>query len=376
MSTGTFSKSDLLELIGSNRIVTLPGFQEKHVGSASIDLTVSGGEIYRLDRFFTPSGKRKEKVRDLLSAWGAQAVLLGSVGEAGQQYLAKATIDANLSPGLYSYCNAKSTSGRNVILTRVIADGVEGYDNLDRRHEGWDGEVWILIEPLRAPVVLTDQECYLQVRFFDGDTRFTEADLRRERQQHEFVLRQDGSPYKQGDLQLSSNDGTVFTTLYAKAGKLIGFRLKKTRKALDLTSRNLDPGEYFEPVYAESDPSDPTGGLFAPQPMEYYLLSTNEMVDVPVGLCAELIQVHPRIGLFFNHFAGFFDPGFRGVPTLEFMTPIPTTLRHRNVIGCFRYERMRSSTTSYAITGNYSGQQRTTLPKQFRMPNEWAEAMK
>ena len=264
-----------------------------------------------------------------------------------------------------------------MILSRVIADTIEGYDTLERKDEGWSGEVWLTLEPLVFPTYLTDKECYSQIRIFDADTRFSEQDLKRELARQDLLYRQDGSRYKQGELGLASGDGTVFTTLFAKAGKLVGFRARKTRKPLDLTQRGLDPREYFEPVFAEVDPSDPDGGLITLEPGWYYLLSTNEMLNVPEHLSAELIAVHPRLGLFFSHFAGYFDPGFMGVPTLEVTCVVRTTIRHREAVGCFRYERMRSKTIPYGKKGksHYQKQGRTTLPKQFTMPEEWRLAM-
>lgn len=372
---GAFSQFDLNDLVSNGRIKTLNGFQNKHIGPASVDITVADGEAYRVEHIVRPSGKRREKLRDLFGVLGARKIELGTVLVPGEKYIAKATINTNFPPGIYAYANAKSTSGRNMCLCRTLADEVEGYDTLDRRLEGWSGEVWLTIEPLVFPIVLTDKECYSQVRVFDGDTRFTESDLKSELLRKDLLYRQDGSMYNQGELSLSSGDGTVFTTLYAKAGKLVGFRAKGTRKPLNLESRGLDPREYFEPVYAETDPSDPDGGLITLEPGWYYLLSTNEMLDVPEHLCAELVMLHARFGLFFSHFAGFFDPGFKGVPTLEVTCLIRTTMRHREAVGCFRYERMRSETVSYASVGNYSGQQRTTLPKQFIMPEEWKLAM-
>lgn len=375
MRTGTLSKKDLCNIIDAGRIISLSGFEKRHVGSASVDLTVSNNEAYQLTNFFTPSGRRKETVHQLLSSWKAKEFGCGEIMYPGCQYLVKATIDIDIPPGMYAYCNAKSTSGRNMLLCRVVADAVEGYDTLGRKGEGLTSRVWMLLEPLVFPVILTDKECYLQVRFFDGDRRFSDEDLHSELQLHDFLLRQDGGRYKQGELSLRSGDGTVFTTFYAKAGKLIGFKARKDAPPLDLTKRDLCPREYFEPVYAEIDPSDSTGGLYSPQPLEYYLFSTNETTNIPTHLSSELIPMHPRLGLFFTHFAGFFDPGFCGVPTLEYMTPIATTLRHRNAIACFKYEYMRSETESYAVVGNYAGQRRTTLPKQFTMPEEWKFAM-
>lgn len=371
---GIFSQKDLFELIKKGEVVTLPGFDMKHVGPASIDLTVSDGEAYRVNQILRPSGRRKEKVRDLLPAMGAHKISVGDILEPGCSYLVKATINISLPKSIYAFANAKSSSGRNMLLCRTLVDAVEGFDTLSRHWEDSSGEVWIVIQPLVFPTILSDKECYLQVRFNNKDTRFSDEDLHVELKKQPLLYKQDGSVYE--DLSLFSGDGTVFTTLYAKAGKLVGFRAKQTGMPLNLEDRNLNPEEYFEPVYAESDPADETSGLITLFPGWYYLLSTNERLHVPEHLSSELVALNPRFGLFFSHFAGYFDPGFMGVPTLEVSSHIPVTLRHREAVGCFVYSKMKSQTISYAKVGNYAGQSRTTLPKQFTMPSEWRDKMK
>ena len=124
--------------------------------------------------------------------------------------------------------------------------------------------------------------------------------------------------------------------------------------------------DYFEPVFAEEAiPGNPDSGFIRLKAWEYYLLSTNEMLKVPNNLCAELKALDPRLGLFFSHFAGFFDPGFFGTATLEVLAPHDMVLRHKDPVARFVFERMRSETISYGEKGNYQGQIETRLPKQF-----------
>ncbi len=377
---GVFSKNDLLGLISSDRIMPLNGFEIKHVGPASVDLTVSGGFVYELRTAFKPSSRKNETVRELLTYFGvengARKVMVGEVLYPGKSYLAKASVDVNFPPGVYAFANAKSTSGRNFLLVRVIADYCGEFDSVDKRREGYTGEVWFLMQPLVFPVVLTDKEAYIQMRVFDGDTRFNERDLQVELQKTDFLHRHDGKAYKQGELSLFAEDGSILTTLWAKAGKLVGFKVLPYTEPLDLTARGLEPAHYFEPVYAKEDPSDKHGGLIEIHPSCCYLLSTNERFNVPAYLCSELKMLDPRLGLYFSHFAGFFDPGFFGTPTLEVVPVMPTVLRHKDVVARFGLERMRSETLSYASAGNYAGQVRTTLPKQFKMPEAWQIAMR
>lgn len=363
---GVFSKKDLTELVSTGRIETLPGFDLSHIGPASVDLTMTD-EIYRVDDLITPSGPRNEKVRNLLSLMGAKKVTFGDNAEVGGVYLAKATVNANFSPGIYGYLNAKSTSGRNFLLVRTVADYVEGFDVLDKRRGGYSAEVWLAIQPLAYPIILDNKERLNQLRMFDQDTRLKENDLA------ELILtknllhrRDDEMPYRQGELSLFAEDGSVYCTLFAEGKKLVGYKTKHTRKALDLSSRNLNPREYFEPVYAEEMvPGDPKSGFVRLNAGDHLLLSTNEMINMPETHCAELTALHPRLGLFFSHFAGFFDPGFFGTATLEVLAPHDMILRHRQAIARFVFERMRSKTVSYKKSGTYHGQIETQLPKQF-----------
>lgn len=380
-SYGVFSQNDLSGLVKAGRIIPLQGFLDSHVGPASLDLTISGDNVFELDRAFKPSARKGETVRELLQHFGVRGGLksigLGETLYPGKAYLAKASVDVNFSPGMYAFTNAKSSSGRNFLLVRVIADYCGEFDSIDKRREGYTGEVWFLMQPLAYPIVLTNKEAYIQMRVFDGDTRFSERDLQAALQTHDFLYRHDGAVYKQGELSLFAEDGSVLTTLWAKAGKLVGFRAisRTDGPALDLAGRELDPREYFDPVYALPDPSDAEGGLVELSQSDCYLLSPNEQFSVPVELCSELRMLDPRLGLFFSHFAGFFDPGFFGTPTLEVVSVMPTTLRHKDVVGRFGLERVRSAAPSYALQGNYAGQKRTRLPKQFVMPEEWRVAM-
>lgn len=366
MNIGVFSQTDLKGLVSSGRIKTLPGFKEEHVGCASVDLAPTG-EAYRVDRLFFPSGRRKETVRELLPYMGARGITFGEVMEVGREHLVKATVDANFSPGIYGYLNAKSTSGRNFLLVRGIADHVEGFDTLDRRHEGYSAEVWLAIQPLAYPIILGESECLNQLRVFNGDTRlnndgFAELLLTKD------LLHTRGNmlPYQQGKLSLFSNDGSMFCTLFALGKELVGYKTKRTRKPLDLSSRNNDPHEYFEPVYAEElIPGDPKSGCVRLNAGDHFLFSTNEMLKIPENHCAELRALDPRLGLFFSHFAGFFDPGFFGTATLEVLAPHDMVLRHRQAIARFVFEKMKSETVSYKSAGNYQGQIATQLPKQF-----------
>ena len=372
--SGVYSSNDLQQAVDAGRIKTLPGFQTKHIGPASVDLTVTGEEMYHIERLFRPMSQRNETVRDVLDIMRPRPIKIGDELYPGHEYLMKATVDANYPPGMYAYKNAKSTSGRNFMLVRTVTDKHGWFDTIDKRNQGFTGEVWLSIQPLGHGMILTQDECYNQMRVFDGDTRFKNDDLKRLIATEDLLFRRDGTPYSQGELSLFSNDGSLFCTLHAPGKKLVGFKLKRSKKMLDLSARNIDPTDFFEPLFAEEAiPGDPESGFVFLRAGDMYLLSTHEMFKVPGHLCAELRALDPRLGLFFSHFAGFFDPRFFGTATLEVLAPFDMVLRHGDPVARFELEHLRSATIPYQ--GNYQAQVLTQLPKQFAANDDWTRLM-
>jgi deoxycytidine triphosphate deaminase len=350
---GVFSQNDLRRLIyEGNRLIPNEGFDEAHIGSASVDLTGTR-EAYRVKNLLQPSQLKNERIfYDLLPLMDASPIVFGEEMHVGETIITKATLGVNFSPGMYGYFSAKSSSGRNFIFARSLADGITTFDSVDRRDRGYTGEVWIVLQPLVFPVLFTNKERYNQFRAFDGDTRFKQPDLEALLRNHDLLYRRETQePYKQGELSLFTHDGSILSTLYAPPDKLIGFRSKKNTKAIDLTRRDLDPREYFEPVHAEVKKIDGRSVSFVTiEAGYYYLLSTNEMIKVPETHTAELVALDPRLGFFFTHFAGFFDNGFFGTATLEIYAPFTVQLRDKQPAKWVKKNPSRgSSATNSAV---------------------------
>ena len=363
--TGVFNQDGLRELVENKRIKPLSGFVSDHVGPASVDLT-STGEAYRVNRLLPPSQLTNESIRSLFPQMGASRIDVGSVMEVGSTYLVKASLDINFPPGVYGYLNAKSSSGRNFLFVRSLADGIHMFDSVDRRDRGYSGELWLVIQPLAYPVIFTLEESYSQLRVFNGDTRFKQADLDKLLLKEDLLFRRSKEPYQQGELSLFTHDGSVLCTLHAPPDKLVGYKAKNTAKPLDLSARGLDPHDYFDAVYAERfGPGKYDSGVYS-EAGKYYLLATNEMIKIPTLHAAELMAVDTRLGFVFTHFAGFFDPGFFGTATLEVFAPQGEFLRHKKPLARFAFETLHNVTVSYARKGNYQEQIETQLPKQFK----------
>jgi len=365
---GVYSKNDLSDLTKLGRIQALKNFKDSHISVASIDITVED-EIYEVEGFFKPLVNKKESIRDILKLIDKKKLNLGDVMYPGKIYVAKASIDLDFPPGLFMYINPKSTSGRNFLLVRTIADEIGIFDGVDAREMGYTGELWLVFEPLVYPIILTQEEAYTQMRVSNQDTRMNNESLKQFLISNNIIFdRQDNIPYKQGEIFRFINQASILNTLYAPANKFVGYLVKENITVpVDLTKRDLNPDLYFEKIFAkEFEKNNPIGYIELKQNRKY-LLSTNELLKIPNHICGELKNIDPKLGLFFSHFAGFFDPGFFGTGTLE-VTPMHNLiLRHQEPIARLELEYLRNETVSYAeVQNNYAGQIETKLPKQFK----------
>ena len=383
MKKSVYSQQGLMTLLTTGRIEALSGFISLpsgkevvgDVGPASIDVGIID-EVYRVQDVVMIDQRTKERVRDLLLMMGARRISIGSVMEVGVSYLAKANINVNLSAGTYGYFNGKSTSGRCFLSVRAVVDGVPMFDAADRTPHGCSGEVWLILEPMAFPIILSDTVRYNQFRMFSHDSRFSTEDLRELMQTEDLVRRPVScKAFPQDEMEYYTHKGSVVCTVYAKNG-LIGFTARNTNKPLDMNARNLDPYEYWEPFYAiQLEKNNPGSWVARLSPMQCTLMTTNPALHVPKHCSAELVGIDRRLAEAFTHIAGYFDPGWLGTGTLEVYAPGRVTLRHDQPFARFEFEGMQEVTTSYGDTGTYQHQCGTKLPKQFEMPSEWVMKM-
>lgn len=386
MQKSVYSQQGLLGLLSAGRIIPLKGFVPEpavrggkgDVGPASIDVGIID-EIYRVDDVLMIEQRRQETVRSLLPMMGAHRVSVGSRMEVHVSYLAKANIDVDLPAGTYGYFNGKSTSGRCFLSVRALVDKVPMFDAADRMPGGCSGEVWLVLEPMAFPIILSDKVRYNQFRVFTHDSRFSQEDLQELMKTENLVLRPvSGKPFPQDEMSYYTHKGSVVCTVYAKNG-LVGFTARDTRKALDMAAapRSLDPYEYWEPFYAtQLVKGDPASWVARLSPMKCTLMSTNPSLHVPSHCSAELVGIDRRLGEVFTHYAGYFDPGWRGTGTLEVFAPGRVTLRHNQPFARFEFEGMQElPEVDYGTTGTYQGQRGTQLPKQFELPEKWQMEM-
>jgi len=276
----------------------------ERIRPGSLDLAI-GGEVYRVEGSFLP--RPGELVCDILSddlfdGLGARRHELSAPLERNVTYLARLAETLTLPASVYAYCNPKSTTGRNDVLTRVVADGVTRYDAATPR--GFKGTLWVLIEPRSYPVLLYPGESLSQIRFFNEDTRFGETDLEIAFERHKLLwMGREKRPFAYQDIKISDNDGSVVLTLDL-TGEMVGWECLGESKALDFAKRkHYRPEEFFRPLR-------PANGKLSLKSGGFYILYTRERVRVPPHLACEMVPMDARSGEFRSHYAGYVDPGW------------------------------------------------------------------
>lgn len=375
--TGILPRQKIKEMIFAGDIVSndlASGFEEDQIQPASIDLRL-GSVAYPVEASFLPGKDKRvlEKMRELDGSFESYGIDLrsGAVLESGRLYVIPLMESIRLKSEVAAFANPKSSTGRLDILTRLISDNATLFDQVE---EGYEGQLYLEVAPRSFSVVVHAGTRLNQLRFrrTRGETpkQISALEWRQlisERQ----IVDNDAAAGKTGELPFSIDlcrDG--------QEGRLIGWRAKRHAKRIDLSRRNYDPYEYWEPITFHRR------GSIVLSPDEFYILMTKEAIAVPPDFAAEMLPYDTRAGEFRVHYAGFFDPGFgwdpvskragssRGV--LEVRShEVPFVLEDGQSVGWLRYERMAERPDvlyGSDIRSNYQGQD-LKLAKQFGEPD-------
>ncbi len=304
---------------------------DRQIQPASLDLRL-GRTAYRVRASFLPGPG--QTVRERLDAVLIHAFSLeeGAVLETGCVYLVPLLESLDLPADVQASTNPKSSTGRLDVFTRVIADGVRGFDVLPA---GYRGALWAEISPRTFPVLVRTGSRLSQIRFRRGHVGLDEAEMRALQDAERLV------DTDQPDLR----DGiSVTVDLSGLGGKhMVGYRAKRHTGVIDVDNVN---GYAVEDFWEEVSARDRTLIL---DPGEFYILASREAVHVPPAYAAEMVPFDPLVGEFRVHYAGFFDPGFGHVASggrgsravLEVRShEVPFILEHGQTVGRLVYERL------------------------------------
>ena len=353
---GVISDQGLRALIASGAISANPDFIDGQIQPASLDLRL-GTVAYRVRASFLVGHNRR--VTDRIAEFEMHRIDLsqGAVLEKGCVYVIPLMESLALPAGITAVANAKSSTGRLDLLTRLITDGGSEFDRIA---EGYHGPLYAEVCPKSFSVLVRAGQRLNQIRFRQGQAVLSDAEL---------TALHAAEPLVSGQALIS--EGLGFSVdLRPKVGDLVGYRAKPHTGVVDLDKIGHYPAsEFWEEIHAKD-------GRIILDPGAFYILVSREAVTIPPDYAAEMAPFLAMVGEFRVHYAGFFDPGFghaaaggvgsRGVLEVR-CHEAPFVLEHGQIVGRLVYERMAARPdTLYGreIASNYQGQG-LKLAKQF-----------
>ena len=353
---GVLPDSGIRTLIQSNAITADPAIIPDQIQPASLDLRL-GTVAYRLRASFLAG--RGHRVMDRLADVQMHQMDLsgGAVLERGCVYLIPLMEHMSLPEGLTAVANAKSSTGRLDLLTRLVADGGTEFDRLP---EGYDGPIYAEVCPRSFSVLVRPGMRLNQLRLRQGQAVLSDSELRDLNAREPLV----------GGQALIDNGLGFSVDLKPASGNLVGYRARPHSGVIDLDRIGAyEAAEFWDELRT-------TQGRLILDPGAFYILVSRESVAIPADYAAEMAPYLAMVGEFRVHYAGFFDPGFgigdtgtgaRGVLEVR-CHEAPFVLEHGQVVGRLVYERMAARPDRLygaGIKSNYQGQG-LKLAKQFR----------
>ena len=357
LGTGVLPAQALRAMVADGVIIGDPAIVPEQVQPASLDLRL-GRHAYRVRASFLAGAGNS--VAERLSEFGMHTIDLegGAVLEKGAVYVIPLMEALALPEGVGAAANAKSSTGRLDLLTRLITDGGVEFDRIV---PGYTGPLYAEVCPQSFSVLVRPGMRLNQIRFRAGQAVLTDAELSARHATERLV---DGPAHIDHGLAFSVD-------LKPREGDLVGFRAKRHTGVIDLDRIGAyAPLDFWEPLHSRE-------GRIILDPGAFYILVSREAVHIPPDCAAEMAPYLAMVGEFRVHYAGFFDPGFghdaaggagsRGVLEVR-CHEAPFVLEDGQVVGRLVYERMAEvPETLYgaSISSNYQGQG-LKLSKHFR----------
>lgn len=353
---GVLPDSEIRHLIEAGVIAAEPRITPEQIQPASLDLRL-GNTAYRLRASFLAGKGRRiaDRLKDL--RMHQMDLTNGAVLERGCVYLVPLMERLRLPEGLTAVANAKSSTGRLDLLTRLVTDDGTEFDRLP---EGYDGPLYAEICPRSFSVLVRPGMRLNQLRLRRGQAILSDTEL------HALNARE---PLMGGEALIDQGLG-FSVDLRPESGDLVGYRARPHSGVIDLDRIGEYPAAEFWDELRTSD------GRLILDPGAFYILVSRESVAIPADYAAEMAPYLAMVGEFRVHYAGFFDPGFgigssgagaRGVLEVR-CHEAPFVLEHGQVVGRLVYERMAARPRQLygsGISSNYQGQG-LKLAKQFR----------
>ncbi len=341
-------------------------FASDQVQPASLDLRL-GAIAYRVRASFLPGPGTTVAERIMELKLHEFSLAGGAVLETGCVYIVPLIERLSLPADIAAATNPKSSTGRLDVFTRVIADETRGFD---RVAGGYHGPLYAEISPKTFPILVREGSRLSQLRLRHGDAGLSAEALRDLHARERLVDR--GEAVMGDGVAVSIDLSGTAPHDAANGNGIVGYRAKRHTGVIDVERRAAyEVADFWEPIAARADRS------LILDPDEFYILASNEAVQVPPDFAAEMVPFDPLVGEFRVHYAGFFDPGFgyagagglgsRAVLEVR-SREVPFILEHGQIVGRLVYEKMLARPDKLYGTGigsNYQAQG-LKLSKHFR----------
>ncbi len=268
----------------------------------------------------------------------------------GKIYIIQIQEELSLPNNISAVANAKSSTGRLDILTRLVSDNSSSFDHI---RKGYKGKVYVEIAPISFSIIIKEGITLNQLRFHNVQNIMTDRQLEKLNTRFNIV---------ENSTQID-NGITISVNLKSKGNEPIGFKAKENCPAINLSKLNFYKAETFwEKLLSKK-------GCITLTPGAFYILRSKEYITIPPQTAAEMVPYEVKMGEFRVHYAGFFDPGFgfiknikekRSKAVLEIRChETPFILQDSQIIGKLIYETLSSipyTTYGEIIGSNYQGQ--------------------
>ena len=345
---GVLPSQSISKLVSKKIIVADKKIENDQIQPASLDLRL--GEVAWRVRASFLTGKNKS-VEDLLDEFKMHQIDIteGAVLEKGCVYLVPIEESLKLPPNLSAVANAKSSTGRLDLLTRIITNNGTEFDRIPA---GYKGKLFVEICPRSFSVLVRPGMRLNQIRFRQGLAILTDEELQELHNNEQLI---NGTPKIDSGLGFSVD-------LQPVTGSLVGYQAKPHTGIIDLDKVNTYKlEEFWQEVHSSNS-------KIILDPDAFYILMSREAVHIPPAYAAEMAPYLAMVGEFRVHYAGFFDPGFghanaggsgsRGVLEVR-CHEAPFVLEHGQIVGRLLYEKMAEIPKELYgenIKSNYQGQ--------------------
>ena len=345
---GVLPSQSISKLISKKIIQADREIEKDQIQPASLDLRL-GNVAWRVRASFL-TGINKA-VEDLLDEFKMHQIDIteGAVLEKGCVYLVPIEESLKLPPNLSAVANAKSSTGRLDLLTRIITNNGTEFDRIPA---GYKGRLFVEICPRSFSVLVRPGMRLNQIRFRQGLAILTDEELQELHNNEQLI---NGTPKIDSGLGFSVD-------LQPVTGSLVGYQAKPHTGIIDLDKVNTYKlEEFWQEVHSSNS-------KIILDPDAFYILMSREAVHIPPAYAAEMAPYLAMVGEFRVHYAGFFDPGFghanaggsgsRGVLEVR-CHEAPFVLEHGQIVGRLLYEKMAEIPKELYgenIKSNYQGQ--------------------